>query len=549
MKIVGVHISADGLRAVLLNTAVKKFSEPMETLFLPISLDLNEERKEIELCLQLKELQRKYPPHQHFFVFSIPGEHITERSLTFPFKEKFKILKALPYEIEPLLPIPLEHIVYGSKISYRTDTYAKVLAYVADKKWVSDFLNLVKKSGLEEPYIITPESSSLANLFEDYDSPPLNLKNSSIAPADQIKIFLSYKSSLSLVFSKNHAIESYNLHWGAWPLIQNIADKFRQSNDQALKYFHENAFITKEDSLDASQTTSLLKIMKKSASELTRQIRLMMLHARKGAVFKEIIIFGPAANIQNLPAYLSNIFEIPVKRLTSYKRFHVPLEYLPALGTALEGLKKPQNPPVNFMTHFRSDAYRMIKFSKVKQARLKSLALIFCVFLIYAFIRDFQSSKLQDSAGQIFSSQARKTARLKTREISVSNVKKFLKKKKKSSKAQQLFGSIPQMPFAMKKLEKITRAVENPELWSLELTELDIQGSKVTMSGFIAETYLKTLKKNLNSIAGGKKITDSTKKSKPSIAKKHPEKTQSPADSPPEQSLLVFFHFTFEMDS
>lgn len=568
---IGIQIEEYGIYAVLLKSAKEGRPELVDYTFLPLSLDhLSKEQKKNELSLKLKELSKKYPPHHHHFIFSIPQQHITVHDLRFPFKEKFRINQALPYEIANLLPLSLDKIVYSSKISFQNKNFSQILTFIADKKWVHDFLEPLHHAGIQ-PFILTPESSALINLFEDWSVSPPQINDIESLQADKLKIFLSYQNSSALILSKNRIIQSYDLNWGIQHCVKDISAKYRRSMDQALDYFHKNAFLKKEDS-HLSHFAPLSKIIHRSFSDLSHQIRLLIIHLQSlgyGSM-NEIIIFGPGSHIQNLTYHLFNIFKAPVKKLEQHELFSIPTEYLPALGAAIEGFKKPRNPPINLIQHFKSSSEEMIKISKQRQNLIKSSALIFILFLSYAMTRDWRSSYLENHINKIFSTQSRKIAKLGTRDISIENVEKFLKNKDKVQKKYTLFKNLSQYtPSPLKNLNLIIQSLDDPDLWELELSEVEINGPQVILSGFIHPNHLNAFKTNLQSIALNQKINDDSKeklKEKKSSAEKiikpsieeilQPSENMNlfdddlTADQPIEKKPnknLVFFYLTFKM--
>jgi type II secretion system protein L len=98
-------------------------------------------------------------------VSSIPGRLFTQRTLTLPFADRKRIEKALPFEIEDLVPFGLEevvldHLVLGSS-GGKKDAAAQVLGIMLPKAILRQHLNLLSSAGVD-PQSIIP---SYAGLF------------------------------------------------------------------------------------------------------------------------------------------------------------------------------------------------------------------------------------------------------------------------------------------------------------------------------------------------------------------------------------------------
>src|ERR1700752_2930936 len=65
----------------------------------PLSLDLTKDRK-IEIIDTLRTLLSQYKPEQTQFIFGVSQKYISARLLSFPFRERFKVQKAVASQLE-----------------------------------------------------------------------------------------------------------------------------------------------------------------------------------------------------------------------------------------------------------------------------------------------------------------------------------------------------------------------------------------------------------------------------------------------------------------
>ena len=542
MHIIGVHIETYRIDSVLLQMTSK---QPLllDKNSLPLSLELNENQRKIEISNYLNNLIQKYSSYSVGFVFSIPQKQISIHDLKFPFRAKFKIHKALPYEMEEVIPFSLENVVYNSKISYSNSNFTYVLSFVSSRKWVQDFIHFLESTAKITPAFLVPESSSLINLFEQWEISPPQWNNEKEAQADQLNLHLSYDHSTAFVLSQNRVIHIYNINWQLKPCIEQISAKYRRSMDQALDYFFKNAFITQEE---GTHLVPLLKIMKQAVSSLQQELKLLFVHL-KGMGYdniQNIYILGPASCIQNLPTHLFQLFKIPVHTFQS--SYSLSSEYWIALGTALSACKRPKNPPVDLAESLKPSSEGISFLSQKKKNILKYIALSFIAVLTYTFTRNWQSQQLLDQMNQSFSLYSRKIAGLKTRDISVQSVEKFLKKKKTAVQTSKLYNTLPLVPSAMDILKKISLSLTQLNQSNMELTQFEINGAFVSMRGFISKNHLQSLKKQLKLLSLDGKIKDQTHtlpQNKLSSKKENKEKTNPSVDL----KNTIPFYLTFNI--
>jgi type II secretion system protein L len=117
-------------------------------------------------------------------ISSIPGRHFTQRVLTLPFADRKRIEKALPFEIEDVVPfdlgdIVLDHMLLGG--AAKKDAETQVLCMMLPKAVLRRHLELLAEAGID-PQAIVPSYaglSAVANMMPK-DTAPLLLCGSDI---------------------------------------------------------------------------------------------------------------------------------------------------------------------------------------------------------------------------------------------------------------------------------------------------------------------------------------------------------------------------------
>ncbi len=139
-KILGLDISADSITAVHVTSGLKGY-QIVACGRVMIGEDGGTEEA-------LKELLQDMDHKSDTYLISIPGEDLSYRNLTMPFKELKKIRQTLPFEIETLVPFPIEDLVVDFSIIDRSDQ-SDILAVSVKKTTMSEYLELLQTYGID----------------------------------------------------------------------------------------------------------------------------------------------------------------------------------------------------------------------------------------------------------------------------------------------------------------------------------------------------------------------------------------------------------------
>ena len=163
MKIVGLKIEKGLVAASIVqkgfrqNELTGSFSQPFAT--------------DAELVEILKDKSREWAGAK--IVSSIPGQLFSQRPVSFPFADRKRVEKALPFELEDGLPFPLEDIVIDHLVldggqsakGARASKEAAVLALLLPKTVLKQHLDLLASAGID-PQFIVPSYAGLYSLSE-----------------------------------------------------------------------------------------------------------------------------------------------------------------------------------------------------------------------------------------------------------------------------------------------------------------------------------------------------------------------------------------------
>ena len=97
-------------------------------------------------------------------VSAIPGRYFTQRTLLFPFADRKRIEKAVPFEFEDLVPFDLDDVVLDHLVLESgpdKEPGARVLCLALPKAVLRQHLDLLLESGIE-PQVVVPSFAGLA---------------------------------------------------------------------------------------------------------------------------------------------------------------------------------------------------------------------------------------------------------------------------------------------------------------------------------------------------------------------------------------------------
>jgi len=146
-KILGVNIDSRSLSASLIDSTFRSVKHiRSERLVLP---ENREERNNVMLATLAKWQQELLPTG---VVIGLPLQNFSWRSIEMPLMKKADMKKALFFELEKHLPLPMDEYIYDFLVTDNGKTVpnmAKVLVFSIKKDILNGFLKIVKEAGME----------------------------------------------------------------------------------------------------------------------------------------------------------------------------------------------------------------------------------------------------------------------------------------------------------------------------------------------------------------------------------------------------------------
>jgi len=155
VKIVGLKIEKGLVAAAVVQKDFRR-TELVDSFIQPFATDA-------ELTEILREKSSSWAGAK--IVSSIPGHLFSQRTLTLPFADRKRIEKALPFEVEDIVPfdlgdVVLDHLVLGSSGEKKT-AETQVLCMMLPKTVLRRHLDLLAGAGID-PQVIVPSYAGLS---------------------------------------------------------------------------------------------------------------------------------------------------------------------------------------------------------------------------------------------------------------------------------------------------------------------------------------------------------------------------------------------------
>ncbi len=424
MKSVGIDIGTNQVKVVEIQTLSRGYQVVraiVKNLSRAVGTDL-----ELEIIEFLREISAQFDPTTTRFVVGLRQDRVALRHKVFPFAERQRIQKTLPFELEEELPFTTDNAIFEGKIIRILGNTSELLAAAVPKVHIATLLNLMKDSAIE-PTLITTEGMAFANLFENWAEPipflpaaPPALEDT-VAGSEHvvsrpIRVVLNMGHSHTLVcaFDGDLLVGVRSLSWGGRLIIEAIAQKYSLPVSEAQKEMEGKAFILTNSQSAPPDAKMFSDLIAGVVYELVRDLQLSLLEFRSefGGEITQIQMSGGVSAIQGLGPFLTQSLEVPVNRLAildlvpnvTFERsenFNLTLGV--AIGLAMEGLRKPRNPSLNFM---RGEFARQTSFFKDLWKDwgvvAQGAAIATLLLMIWSYGRGHRRARSRRSIGRTF---------------------------------------------------------------------------------------------------------------------------------------------------
>ncbi|MCB0355576.1 MAG: pilus assembly protein PilM [Bdellovibrionales bacterium] len=516
---VGIDIGSYGIRVAEIEATprgyvLKRF------LNIPLSIDPKKD-KDIEILDALRNLVQEYDHTNTKFILGVHQNQITLRRLTFPFRERHKIIKSLAFELEDDIPISQDDAVFNAKIIEYIGNSTEVLAIACPKKVVEQKIQLSADCNFPLD-IISINNLALANLFTNwYEAPPLQEavdENEVVRPAEII-LDIGHQITNLIVLKAGQVVEVRDFDWGGIDLANTLASKKSIHITEAIRDIENNDLLQINYDIATQDQIQISDCIKQEVDKLTQQLKLTLLELKSlyNLNYVKATLVGGLSAFKNLTAYLTQKTEIPFKRidirgLIPESHYSLSLEdgFLAAtsIGLAIEGIKKPKNPAVNLRVGEYKKQSQTLNLLISKWGHTLSIAVaIFVFFVIYGILRESFTQSMADKAETALREHGAKILGIKPTRVSVKKVNEHIHQQKKIQKNLKMTESLQSINSALDVLNLISQKTPSHKVLNLNVKTFQLQNENLRIEGEVKGTRsINQLKKALKNLALNNKV-------------------------------------------
>ncbi len=517
MKYIGIDIDSYSVKIAEVSPNSTSGELTKYTEF-KISQDPNANNR-LEVIDILRNFTSKFNPGETHFIVGIDQSYVTHRHLTFPFKERYNIQKSLAFELEDSIPLSLDNGVFEAKITSYEPEQTNVLASATSKEHVIQTLELCKDAGFD-PYIISTRALAFSNIFENWVDPPIEKSTSDVENRNSqahIILNIGYEDTMLLMYVDDDLTCIRSFSWGVRYIAEDLAIKYQIPLSESLKELKAQGYIlVNKDDATSDQivfSETLQKSIDKFAHDLT--LTFLELKSKFNLDIEKCSLAGGAAYIKNIGPYFtqklevtSNSIKTSLNQVANKAATYSSVTGSVALGLAIEGLKKPRNPAINFLKgEFAKKNESFELFWQKWNFSLKVATACFALLVVFGFLREQMALTISEESELVLKDQAKSVAGISGRRA-VKQTKKYIHNQELRAKNIKEFEQLSQVTSALDIIKDLSSKLPSKKQLTLDVRRLNIKNTQVTISGLVNRTdSLKILKDVLKQYALKNKIT------------------------------------------
>lgn len=529
MQSIGIDIGSFSVKVAKVSSQ-KQGYELLSFSEYPLSQDPNKDTQ-IELVEILRDIKNRLWEDGTHIVIGAHTYELSMRRREFPFRERHKIAKSLPFELEDDIPFSAENSIFDAKITHFIGNAAHVLACAIPKDQLEIIIKRTENCGIL-PDLVSVDGIATANLFEEWRESPWEYPaNSQPLPnATPVDLFLNigHRTTTVGVIKDGYLLDLRLLDWGGKDIAELIAARYGMHYLEALKDLRKKAFILTNNEGATREQVALSEVIKSAVDNLTQKLRLTLLELKglHKIEFHQALLVGGVSQLKNLGPYLTQKIEVATNRLGKLKTLpnfecatspNNEVAHITAIGLALEGVKRPKNPAINFL---RGDFARQnqnfrLFWDKWGHAA-KMLALSFFMLLVWSIMREsFLSSNAELAYDQLRTHAKNITG---SKRPSDHDVKTYIKAQEQRLKLKEMVDSLNGINSTLDILKQISSLAPNKKMGNLNVHTFVVNGETALLTGNASNTQLiEKLQSALKSVAKGGEVQATTA---PTTAKK-----------------------------
>ncbi|MBL8784853.1 MAG: pilus assembly protein PilM [Deltaproteobacteria bacterium] len=248
-------------------------------------------------------------------VAGIPGVQVLTRELALPFSDEKRVGPILGFQLESLLPRPLETMVYDWHVLRKTAEGASLLCPAADKVWLEDWLTQVRTGGAD-PRQLTLGSIAIENLVPHLD---MGVEEGGVERVVAV-IDLGHRSS-EVTLLRGGKLEGIRaLSRGGHQVTQALARQLQIAYADAEHLKHEGLRLDGEvpDGVDELEHRRHVKIAVSALEPILRELKMtldaMVSRLGVGVRLNGVVLTGGMSRLAGIDDIIARMLDVPVVR-------------------------------------------------------------------------------------------------------------------------------------------------------------------------------------------------------------------------------------------
>jgi type IV pilus assembly protein PilM len=294
-NILGLDIGSHSLKAVEFRQTLRGF-EAIAMRSLPRATS---DASLAELIQQFTRMHRLATDH---VVCALPGDRLSTRRLSFPFRDRKKLSQVVPFEIEGDTLFDLEKVLVDWQMVGGDRNRAEVLATVATRFDVSELLGALREAQTE-PRTVEAEGLVLCHLSNLFD-----------LPGTRLLIDLGHRKTTCCLIANGNPVAARTFPVAGAALTEAVGrDRALGSEDAEHAKCEGGVFGARGiDALPATRAT-----LDRIAREIVRTLGSFepQIATLESGPVQELTLFGGTAQLDRLDEYLAATIGVSAKKL------------------------------------------------------------------------------------------------------------------------------------------------------------------------------------------------------------------------------------------
>lgn len=486
----------------------------------PLSLDPTKD-KEIEILDILRSLAQEYDPSYSKFVLGLPQNEVVVRQMIFPFKERHKILKSLPFELEDDIPFSHEDAIFNARVNRYIGSTADISAVACPNTIIEKAIQLSQDCQFSLD-ILSVNAFGLSNLFVNWQESPPNLpltESSEIAQPVEIVIDLGHKNTNLLVLKDKQVLEVRGFDWGGLDLAKALANNKSQHLTEAIRDLerHDKLLITNDDATQEQVKDS--DLLKLEIDNFAKSLRLTLIELKSlhNINYVKGLLTGGLSQLKNLAPYLTQKLEIPFGKVNILNSLNTSSASLDesagftcptAVGLAIEALKRPKNPPLNMrLGEFKLQSQSFKKFMDKWSHALSVTAAIFVFFVVFGVLRENFALSMMDQAELNLREKASDILGEKASRVNMNMINSHIRRQKNIQKNLKATESLQHINSGVDILNILSQKMPSKKSINMNLFNFSLTNEDLNLEGEVKTPQsLELLNKALKDLAYDNKV-------------------------------------------